>query len=274
MERALTTAAIDIVLGYFRRTLFRTPDPKPDRTAERTLGVLDRLARDDPATHAALASLRAWPDDPAALALLSQRVAAGVQHHRRFKRDLSRSLGSTGPGPRRFVAAAGPVLLVVVAALGGWSGAYLRGHTTLLDVETTLTSADGWTYRVSEAHLKTSPAAPGRRYLYLDITVENRRDDREAPAIGFHFAREATTLAAGCGAQQTGWFRPIVPGWCVSRSAGLFGRDPSCSGGPIPAGGRSKVRCVDAYLVDDGFDLTTLRVYHSGGRVTEIPTST
>ncbi|WP_179855406.1 hypothetical protein [Paractinoplanes atraurantiacus] len=199
-------------------------------------------------------------------------------------RDMARN-----PGSRRLLIGAGALLLVVLLGCGGAGFAFLRGNTTVLDNRTDLTAPGGWSYRVSEAHLKTSPqledrapAKPGYRYLYFDITVENKLDDREAPGIRLSFARAEDTMSPGCGAQQTGFFgfsnyaQGVVPGWCVSRSASCFETNDSFfrTVDRIPPGGKNELRCVDDYFVEDGFDLGSLRVYYLGDSYTQIPTST
>ncbi|XVU23143.1 hypothetical protein ACQPZJ_38670 [Actinoplanes sp. CA-054009] len=353
MELQQATAATGMVLGFFRRMLTGPPDPMADETARRVLEVLDNLGRSDPATRSALATLRARPDDPAARALLEQRIDTYARHNAHFQHDLNHSLAappastntsrpptaaaawqpptggsasppptgagtrwlptgagtrwlpaavgtrwqSMGAGNRRVLIGAGALLLVILLGCGGVGLTYLRGSTTFFDTRTDLSAPGGWSYRVTEAHLKTSPqledrspAKPGFRYLYFDITVENRLDDREAPGIQFSFARPENSMSAGCGAQQTGFFGPVssyasgvVPGWCVSKSNSFLTGGASCfetnddffrSVDRIPPGGENHLRCVDSYFVSDDFDLGSLRVYYLGDSYTQIPTST
>lgn len=178
--------------------------------------------------------------------------------------------------------------VLLLCAAGGYT--VVHDHTTLFDTKTTLESSGGWRYKVSEARLRTSPqlddtgpARPGYKYLYFDITVENLLDDREAPGVDFHFARPESSLGPDCGAEQTPFFGPmssyaagIVPGWCLSRAGSLFGAGTSCYEtnddflrhvDRIPPGGRNHVRCLDSYLVADGFDLDSIRVYYLGESV-------
>ena len=305
MGLATTTAATQAVLGYFWRLRAGTPDPAADAAAERVLGVLDHLGRGDPPTRTALDALRARPEDPQARAVLEERIESCTQASPAFRGDLSRATGVAAPRPRPSwlvpVASGSALLLLMLCAVGGW--VFWRSSTTAFDTKTDLTSAGGWTYRVSEAHLKTSaqldgrsPAKPGYRYVYFDITVENRLDDRTAPGIDFHFARPESSMAANCGARQTGMFGPVssysagvVAGWCVSNQGNpLFGGGASCyetndsffrGVDRIPAGGDNRVRCVDSYLVTDDFDLSGLRVYYVGSgdglpHLKQIPTST
>ncbi|MFF5078713.1 hypothetical protein ACFY36_16800 [Actinoplanes sp. NPDC000266] len=311
MALELATTTTGVVLGFFRRMLMGTPDPVADEAARRVMGVLDNLGRGDPATRSALDTLRARPDDPAARAMLEQRIETYARHNAHFQRDLSSSAGFSRPGPqihavagrwrnpgsRRLLVGAGALLLVILLGCGGVGFAYLSGNTTMLDTRTDLSAPGGWSYRVTEAHLKTSaqledrsPAKPGFRYLYFDITVENKLSDREAPGIQFNFARAENTMSAGCGAQQTGFFGPVssyaagvVPGWCVSKNNSFLASGASCfetnddffrSVDRIPPGGKNHVRCVDSYFVEDGFDLGSLRVYYLGDSYTQIPTST
>ncbi|MEJ3748720.1 hypothetical protein WEI85_36265 [Actinomycetes bacterium KLBMP 9797] len=200
---------------------------------------------------------------------------------------------------------AGVVALVVLATCTGTAFVFARENTTFFDTRTTLESSDGWRYRVSEANLETSPqlekrgpARPGYQYLYFDITVENLLDDREAPGVGFHFARPESSLGADCGAQRgllfsgANYTAGVVPGWCVSINGSLFG-GASCfetnddffhTVDNIPPGGRNQVRCVDSYFVADDFDLESIRVYYVGAssvstggdapHLTQIPTKT
>jgi hypothetical protein len=178
------------------------------------------------------------------------------------------------------------VLLAVIVVCAGAGYAVLHDNTTFFDTKTKLAASGGWEYRASEARLRTSPqledhgpAKPGFKYLYFDITVENLLDDREAPGIEFHFAREEATLGPDCGAEQAPFLGPvssyaagIVQGWCISKNGSLFGGSSCFETNDslfhhvdrIAPGGRNQVRCVDSYLVADEFDLTAIRVYYVG----------
>jgi hypothetical protein len=202
---------------------------------------------------------------------------------------------------------AGVLATMLLLVCGGVGLSVAKDHTTFFDTKTVLSGSDGWRYKVSEAHLHTAPeldgrgaAQPGYKYVFFDITVENLQSDREAPGIEFNFGRSAASLGEDCGAQPTAFFGPVssytagvVAGWCVSKSNDLFGGGSNCyetndkvirDVDNIPAGGKNALRCVDSYLVRDGFDLGSLRVYYLGAsfylegtsrpNLKQIPTST
>jgi hypothetical protein len=233
--------------------------------------------------------------------------------------DLAAAAGSRSAGRHRGMAKVKTKLITVTRRPGGrWvlvgialaallfpvaicSAAVLLvgSTTTFFDTTTTIETARGWRYSVSEAHVKTSPqlrdrgpARPGYRYLYFDVTVQNLLDDREAPGIDFHFARVSGALGERCGSEGT-YVPGVVAGWCLSDNDNFFTGGASCSEtsdrvfhtvDTIPPGGRAQVRCVDSHDVPDDFDLGTIRVYYTGTSVmssgtdypnlTEIPTRT
>jgi len=322
LELELAAAATTLAVGFFRRVLEKPSNYLADEAARRVVTVLENLGRSDLPAHSALETLRHRPDDSAAQQQLEQRIEQTARHNSVFREDLRRSMPEMNvrdsvnmvsgqgfavnnigqsarvswknvtrkSGAGWLVAGAAVVVLILLLTCGGIALAFGRGQTTLFDTKTNLESAGGWSYRVSEAHLKTSPqlegrgpAKPGYNYLYFDITVENRLDDRQAPGVEFHFARAAGTLTENCGATSGGWLGPmssyaagIVTGWCISKNDAILGGGASCfetndsffhSVDNLPPGGKNQIRCVDSYLVSDDFDLNSLRVYYLGGDI-------
>ncbi len=185
-----------------------------DRMASRVVGVLDGLGRSDPVTRSAMDVLRASPGDRDAGARLQSRIEEVARFDPTFRAHLSQSViqgsgnigsahvnsgviighGSKGSrislgniknvthnsGALWLLVGAGLVIALVIMACGGVLYALARDHTTFFDTKKTMVEgAGGWSYRVSEAHIKTSPqlesrgpAKPGYRYIYFDITVE------------------------------------------------------------------------------------------------------
>jgi hypothetical protein len=180
------------------------------------------------------------------------------------------------------------VAVAAVVLCGGGGFVYLFTATTYFDQHTKVV-VDGFQYRVSAAHLHTSPtkngksAPPGNKYLYLDIDVTNLLGDRSAPGIGFHFARPAANLGADCGADNSTLFNfssytaGVASGYCVSDSDSLLGGGTSCYDGTAlfgihTLGGISQhhtttVRCVDPLYASDNLDLGSVRVYFVGSGV-------
>ncbi|MGX6607490.1 hypothetical protein ACWKSP_36000 [Micromonosporaceae bacterium Da 78-11] len=337
LELELASAATAVAVGFFRRLLEEPSKQLADEAGRRVVSILERLGYTDPATSSALGTLSNNPDDPAAQNELEQRIRATAEYDSRFRDDLQRSMqqahvresvsfisgagfvGSVGNSARVslkninrksgalwLIFGAAAVLLILGLVCGGTAIALARNEPTFFDTKTDLKAVGGWKYRVSEAHLKTSPqldgrgpAKPGYKYLYFDITVENLLDDREAPGIDFHFAHPASSLSGNCGATNSGPFgstssysENIIEGWCLSNNNSLFG-GASCfetndslfhSIDNLPPSGKNQVRCVDSYLAGVEFDLDSIRVYYLGSDILlanakypnmkEIPTAT
>lgn len=179
------------------------------------------------------------------------------------------------------------ILIVLALMIGIGIYTVAKGNDSSYDTVTELT-VDNWHYKVSAAHLHMvgqldgAAATPPAKWVYFDITVENLVTDRQAPGISFHFARQASTLSANCGEQDTMLMRSfeyvagVVPGWCVSEDSNILDGGTNCYEtndktfkgiDRIPAGGKNQVRCVDPFYGSDQLDLSTLRVYFVGSTV-------
>jgi hypothetical protein len=162
----------------------------------------------------------------------------------------------------------------------GSSAANLPEYKT----EFTVTGFDGFQYKVSKAHLSTSPTVGGDpvpvgyKAVIADFTVQNLQDDRPAHQPDFTFTRPASAFAADCepstGDTMTWPYKAnIIDGRCTlsltncNQPADEVGGEPD-----IAAGEKVFVRCRDGLFIKDDQDVSAITTYFvPGSLVTKSP---